>query len=287
MSEEQFGQHTSLAEALVRLARYIEEHADEKITLAELAQQVGLSASRLQRVFKNHFGLSPKAYQDAVRMDLLKKSLKESNSVTDAIFEAGFGSVSRIYGEESRSLGMPLKSYKVGGEGEVIHYVIKPCSLGLMLIAATDIGVCCLQFGDSESELVALLDQEFPNAELILSLAQSDSPLLTQWIDAIEHHLKGIGPRPDIPLDIRGTVFQKTVWAFLLSIKEGDVVTYADVAEKIGKPNATRAVGTACGKNRIGVLVPCHRVLRSDGGLGGYRWGLERKQCLLEKERKK
>ncbi|WP_372880334.1 bifunctional transcriptional activator/DNA repair enzyme AdaA [Psychromonas sp.] len=273
-------------EKIIEVADYIEEHIEEKITLLQLAGIAGLSPSRLQRVFKEIFGISPKHYQDAIRMRHFKRLLKGGDSVTDAIYSSGFGSISRVYGEASRNIGMTPKAYRAGGDGEVIHYACRMTALGLMIMAATGKGICSVQFGDNESSLFSLLSKEFPKAELVLSAAQNASEL-DNWMEALDKHLSQGAPRPDVPLDMRGTAFQVKVWQFLLSIKEGDVVSYAEVAEQIDNPKAVRAVGTACGKNPIGVLIPCHRVLRSDGALGGYRWGLERKRTLLDKERSK
>ncbi len=270
---------------LVEVARYIEEHSEDKLTLSLLGDMANLSPSRLQRVFKELFGVSPKLYQDAIRMGSFKHSLRDGLSVTDATYSSGFGSISRVYGEATRNIGMTPKSYGDRGKGEVIHYACRKTSLGYMIIAATDKGICSVQFGDSETSLISLLATEFPKADLILSIAQ-ESPALDNWMEALDKHVSQNAPRPDVPLDIRGTAFQIKVWQFLLSIKEGEVMSYGEVAEKIGNPGASRAVGTACGKNAIGVLIPCHRVLRSDGALGGYRWGLERKKALLNKEEK-
>lgn len=273
-------------ERLVVVARHIETHSQQKLTLATLAKQAGLSASRLQRVFKQAFGVSPKGYQDAVRMRRLKQSLQQGEGVTDAIFDAGFGSVSRVYGEASRNIGMSPKSYRAGGAGETITYACRDTELGLVAMAATDKGVCFVEFGDDKPALLAKLQLEFPKAELSQSSAQH-SDELDVWIDALDRHLSQGGPRPDLPLDLRGTAFQMLVWRFLLSVGEGELLSYTELAQQVDKPKAVRAVASACGANRIGVLVPCHRVLRSDGGLGGYRWGLERKRALLDAERQR
>ena len=270
---------------LVRVAQHIEMHADEALTLSSLAKVAALSPSRLQKQFKAAFGVSPKAYQDAVRMRRFKQSLKDGSKVTDAIFASGFGSVSRVYGEANRSIGMPPRTYRAGGAGEVIVYAGRTTALGLMMMAATDRGVCFVEFGDDEASLVGRLRSEFPEAELTASPARN-APELDAWMEALDQHISAGAPRPDLPLDMRGTAFQVKVWQFLLSIREGDVLSYSEVAAKIDKPRAVRAVASACGKNRIGVLIPCHRVLRGDGGLGGYRWGLERKRALLEAERR-
>ncbi|RDE19007.1 bifunctional DNA-binding transcriptional regulator/O6-methylguanine-DNA methyltransferase Ada [Motiliproteus coralliicola] len=271
---------------LVELARHIEAHADERLTLAELAELAGLSPSRLQRIFKQAFGVSPKAYQDAVRMRHFKHSLQRGEGVTEAIYGAGFGSISRVYGEATRNIGMTPKAYRAGGRGESISYACRASALGPMMMAATEKGVCFVQFGEDEPTLLAQLQAEFPNANLIPSQAQH-SPDLDHWMDALDQHIGQGAPRPELPLDIRGTAFQMRVWQFLLSIKEGDVLSYGEVAKQIDQPKAVRAVASACGKNRIGVLIPCHRVLRGDGSLGGYRWGLARKRALLDSERER
>ncbi|WP_375750428.1 bifunctional transcriptional activator/DNA repair enzyme AdaA [Vibrio sp. HN007] len=270
---------------LTQVARFIEEHAEEKLTLGQLGELAGLSSSRLQRTFKEVFGVSPKHYQDAVRMGKFKRSLKQGEAVTDAIYSSGFGSISRVYGEATRNIGMTPKAYRAGGEGELIHYACRETALGYMIMAATEKGVCSVQFGDDVESLVNLLADEFPKAQLALSAAQ-EAPELDSWMVALDKHISQGAPKPDVPLDIRGTAFQIKVWKFLLSIKEGDVMSYGEVAEHIDNPKAVRAVGTACGKNPVGILIPCHRVLRSDGALAGYRWGLERKRALLDRERK-
>jgi len=271
---------------LVEIARHIEEHADEPLTLTSLADIAGLSSSRLQRIFKEAFGVSPKAYQDAVRMRRFKQSLKQGDGVTEAIFSSGYGSISRVYGEATRNIGMTPKAYRAGGAGEIITYACRNTVLGLMAMAATDRGVCFVQFGDDEESLVSKLKVEFPKAKLRASLAQ-DAPELDAWMEALDQHISEGAPRPELPLDIRGTAFQMKVWQFLLSIREGDVLSYGELAAQIDKPKAVRAVASACAVNRIGVLIPCHRVLRGDGSLGGYRWGLERKRALLDAERKR
>ncbi|WP_426415481.1 bifunctional DNA-binding transcriptional regulator/O6-methylguanine-DNA methyltransferase Ada [Aestuariirhabdus sp. LZHN29] len=275
---------TERVAGLVAIARHIESHADEVLTLATLAGIAGLSPSRLQRLFKAAFGVSPKAYQDAVRMQRFKASLKQGEGVTDAIFASGFGSVSRVYGEATRNIGMTPKAYRAGGAGEEITYACRDTALGLMVMAATDRGVCFVQFGEDEASLLSGLQQEFPKAALNPSAAQ-ESPQLDAWMNALDQHISEGAPWPDLPLDMRGTAFQLKVWQFLLSIREGDLLSYSELAAQIDQPKAVRAVASACAKNRIGVLIPCHRVLRSDGSLGGYRWGLARKRALIDSER--
>jgi AraC family transcriptional regulator of adaptative response/methylated-DNA-[protein]-cysteine methyltransferase len=266
------------------LAGYIEKHADEPLPLDHLAEQVHLSATYVQRTFKAVLGISPKAFQDAARLRLLKDGLKAGKSVLNSIAEAGFQSTSRVYGHAARNLGMSPSAYRMGGAGETIAYAFRNAAFGPLLMAATDRGVCCAQFGKSESALIAQLKSEFPSAAIVAS-GMTHSPELDAWIRALEAHIAGTAPRPDLPLDLRGTAFQIRVWKFLLGVPPGDVMSYAEVAAGISAPTAIRATASACAANRIAVLVPCHRVLRSDGGLGGYRWGLERKRVLIDRER--
>jgi len=271
---------------LVKIARYIESHSDQRLTLATLADQAELSSSRLQRIFKKAFGVSPKAYQDAIRMQQFKQSLKQGGGITDSILSSGYGSISRVYGEATRNIGMTPKAYRTGGAGETITYACRETALGQMMMAATEKGVCFVQFGELEKALFTKLKEEFPKAKLMASPAQN-SPELNGWMQALDLHISQGAPSPDLPLDLRGTAFQMKVWSFLLSVREGDVLSYSEVAALIEKPKAFRAVATACAANRIGVLIPCHRVIRGDGGLGGWRWGLERKRALLDAERER
>lgn len=272
-------------EKLTTVARFIEAHADERLTLARLSGLTGLSSSRFQKTFKAAFGVSPKAYQDAVRMQRLKGALKKGDDVTGAIYEAGFGSPSRVYGEAGRNMGMTPAVYRSGGKGEEIFYAYRRSAMGPLLMAATERGVCFAQFGDSRNALLDQLRQEFPNANVRKSSAENAAEL-DRWVEALDRHLHAEAPRPDLPLDLRGTAFQLKVWRFLLKVNEGDVVSYGELAREIGKPKAVRAAASACGANRVGVLVPCHRVLRGNGELGGYRWGVERKRTLLDIERR-
>lgn len=270
-------------ERLVAVARYLEQHPDERHTLASLGQRVGLSASRLQRLFKSAFGVSPRAYQEGLRMNRLRVALKTGHGVTDAIYAAGFGSVSRVYGETSRSLGMPPRRYREGGKGEAIRYACRATRLGPLLMAATATGVCFAQFGDTEAELVGRLQAEFPAAR-IQPASPDTRAELNDWVTALEAHISDEAPCPELPLDLRGTAFQIQVWRCLQSIREGEAISYSELAQRLGRPKAIRAVASACAANRIGILVPCHRVLRGDGSLGGYRWGVERKRALLDAE---
>lgn len=284
--------------ALIALARAITARADEPWRLADLAAGFGLSPSAFQRRFTALIGLSPKALQDAARLGRLKSALRAGSRVTDAILDAGFGSTSRVYGEAPRDLGMTLSAYRHGAAGETLHWAARQTRLGWLAMAATARGVCFAQFGDTPSALEAELAREFPNAKVQRSAAQGEAPrdaagregegdtarLLDAWIAALEAHLDAAAPAPQLPLDLRGTAFQMRVWRFLQGIPLGETRSYAEVAAGIGTPKATRAVGSACGANRVAVLVPCHRVLRGDGSVSGYRWGAERKRALLAAE---
>ena len=269
----------------VELARYIAEHADEPLPLVKLAERAHLSPSRLQRVFKSIFGVSPKKFQQAARSDRFKTLLREGRDVTEAIFECGYGSTSRVYGAALDNIGMTPGSYRAGGAGETISWVCRDTLLGPLMMAATDRGVCFVQFGADRDALERQLRGEFPNARLRPAAAASSQ--LDDWIEALNAYLQKRQPRPELPLDLRGTAFQIKIWEFLLSLKEGEVASYSEVARAIDRPRAVRAAASACARNRIAVLVPCHRVLRGDGSLGGYRWGLERKRTLLDIERER
>ena len=268
----------------VALARYIATNADESLTLEKLAARVHLSPSRMQRVFKSTFGVTPKKFQQAARSDRFKALLRSGIDITDAIYEAGYGSTSRVYGKVTHNIGMTPKSYRAGGKGENLTWACRETVMGPILMAATDRGVCFAQFGDSCARLLLQLQREFPRAEL-KQYDDDSSQRLEQWIDALNAYIQNKQPRPELPLDLQGTAFQIKVWEFLLSLEDGEVMSYSELARAIDKPKAVRAAASACGANRIAVLVPCHRILRGDGGLGGYRWGLERKRALLDAER--
>jgi AraC family transcriptional regulator of adaptative response/methylated-DNA-[protein]-cysteine methyltransferase len=276
--------HDRAVELMQALARYIEAHAEEPLSLQKLSKQAHLSPAHLQRTFKAVLGISPKAFHDASRLRVLKGALKAGKSVLESITEAGFQSTSRVYGHAMRKLGMTPSAYRGGGAGETIAYAYRDTALGPLLMAATSRGVCFAQFGSSEAALIEQSRNEFPKAAFTVS-SMGHSTELDAWIRAFEAHIAGSGPRPELPLDLRGTAFQVRVWKFLLGVPNGEVVSYAEVARGIGAPKAVRATASACGANRIAVLVPCHRVLRGDGGLGGYRWGLDRKRALIDTER--
>jgi AraC family transcriptional regulator of adaptative response/methylated-DNA-[protein]-cysteine methyltransferase len=276
--------HDRTIARMLAVARYIEAHADESLSLKTLSAHAHLSPTHLQRVFKSVIGVSPKAFHDASRFRLLKGALRTGKGVLYSIAEAGFQSTSRVYGNAMRSLGMTPVTYRDGGAGEAIAYACRDTALGALVMAATTRGVCFAQFGSDKVALVAQLREEFPNASIGES-TMTDSVELDAWIQALEAHIAGNSPRPELPLDLRGTAFQVRVWRFLLRVPEGDVVSYGEVAQGIGAPKAVRAAASACAANKIAVLIPCHRVLRGDGGLGAYRWGIERKRALIDAER--
>ena len=277
-------QNDKQLDKFIELARFIADNADDSLDLSTLAARVHLSPSRMQRVFKSIFGVTPKKFQQAARSERFKQLLREGTEITEAIFEAGYGSTSRVYGQTMHNIGMTPKSYRAGGKGERISWACRDTVLGPILMAATDRGVCFAQFGGSQDELLQQLEREFPQAELH-GYSDDSSSRLDQWIDALNAYIQNKQPRPEVPLDLQGTAFQIKVWEFLLSLQDGDVLSYSELARAIEKPKAVRAAASACGANRIAVLVPCHRILRGDGGLGGYRWGLERKRALLDAER--
>jgi AraC family transcriptional regulator of adaptative response/methylated-DNA-[protein]-cysteine methyltransferase len=275
------------AAAQVReLCRYIETHPDEAPDLADLAARAGLSRFHLQRSFKAVTGVTPKEYVEICRMRLLKTTLRESGDVTSAVYDAGFGSSSRVYERADTRLGMTPKQYRRGGQGVAITYAAVDSPLGRLMIGATDRGICFVQFGDSDDELAAALRREYPSAE-VAPMAEPHPPAFDEWIAALNRHLAGVQPRLDLPLDIRATAFQMRVWTYLQSIPYGSVQSYSEVAAAIGQPTAVRAVARACSSNKVALAIPCHRVIRGTGELGGYRWGLERKRALLDLERRK
>ena len=263
---------------------YIRNHAHEKLNLARLSEQAGMSPSYFQRIFKTVIGVSPKEFHADCKEKLFREKLKNGEDVLSATLDSGYGSTSRIYEHVDGSLGMTPATYRAGGKGEAISYAVRQTGFGLLMMAATERGVCFVQFDDTEEALLSNLQAEFPNADLNPSPEVSENAL-NDWMRALADYLDKSAPLPELPLDLRGTAFQIKVWKFLLSVKSGDAVSYAEVAKGIGSPKAVRAAANACGSNRIAVLIPCHRVLRADGRLGGYRWGPERKRILLDKER--
>jgi AraC family transcriptional regulator of adaptative response/methylated-DNA-[protein]-cysteine methyltransferase len=256
-------------------------------TLDELARAVGISASHLQRKFTEHFGLSPAEYLSQRKLGMLKSALREGNDVSAALYDAGYGSPSRVYESGAAKLGMTPGRYRAGGAGETIHWSLVDTSLGLALVAATQRGICMVEIcpveaGDAAIALEAKLRTEFPRAVLEQVDAGRDEFLVPR-LQAVAARLAG---KPDdIAVDLIGTAFQKKVWDALMKIPTGQTRSYSDIATQLGQPTATRAVASACARNRVAIVVPCHRVIRGDGSLGGYRWGLPLKQQLLQRER--
>ena len=250
--------------------------------LGDLAKLAGLSPFHFQRTFKAVAGVRPREYVEAARRRRFKAALKASKGVTEAAFEAGFGSAAGAY--EGAQLGMTPTRYPAGGREVGITYAVTSTAAGELLVAATDRGLCSVQFGECAEGLVARLRGEFPHAHLV-PMDEPHPAAFDAWLAALERHLAGGQPHLDLPLDVRRTAFQTRVWRFLQSIPYGEVRSYGDVAAGIGRPNAARAVARACAQNELAVVVPCHRVIRGDGGLAGYRWGLPRKRALLERER--
>lgn len=266
---------------LVRaICRYVEQHLDEPVTLDRLGKEFHQSPFHLQRKFKAVLGITPRQYADSCRLKTLKRSLQAGDSVTRAMYDAGYGSSSRLYERTASQLGMTPDKYRRGAIAAAIRYTCVDSPLGRMLIAATDKGICSIQFGRSDSELLEGLKREFPFA-----VRKQDEGGLNSWVRALLKHMQGRNLDSSLPLDIRATAFQRQVWRYLQSIPFGQTKSYSEVAEAIGHPTACRAVARACATNPVAVEIPCHRVVRNDGSMGGYRWGLERKKALLRIER--
>lgn len=266
---------SAIDQAVIRACAYISKHLDEPVTLATLAREVGVSPFHLQRAFKRATGISPREFRDAERQRRLTERLRGGESVSRATYEAGFGSSSRVY---ERSLGMTPATLRKGGEGQRIQFSVVSSALGRLLVAYTEHGVCAVAIGSDDRKLEQGLRGDFPLAEI-----RAAGPAIHEWITAIVASLDG-APSAAIPIDARGTAFQWRVWNALQRIPRGTTLSYSEVAKKIGSPTAVRAVARACATNPVALVIPCHRVIRRNGELGGYRWGLERKKALLERE---
>ena len=256
------------------------EASEAGIPLARLAEAAGMSPHHFHRVFKDVTGVTPKAYFDALRTRRVQDALHAGTSVTQALHDAGFNSASRFYDGAGACLGMSPRRYREGGRGEQIRYTVEPCVLGHLLVAATPRGVCAIEFGDSAQALVEGLKARFPKAVL-----EADDPAFRGWVGEMLRFIEHPRGLPALPLDVRGTAFQRRVWEALRTIPSGRTLTYTEVAESIGAPGSVRAVARAIATNEVAVAIPCHRAIRRDGGLAGYRWGLERKAALLRRER--
>ena len=266
--------------AVLRARAIMDERPDEPHTLASLAPQVGLTPTQLQRAFTRAVGLSPRAYLESKRMQTFRRQLRTSPSVSRATFESGFTSSSRVYERAGAALGMTPAAYRRGGRGETIRFAIVDASVGRLLVGATERGICSVTLGDDDAALEAALRAEFPDA-----VVARDDDALAADVAAVVARLDDERSDLAVRLDVRGTAFQWRVWQALQRIPRGETRTYAQVAESLGIPTGARAVARACASNRVALLIPCHRVVRGDGGMGGYRWGIARKEALLRSER--
>ncbi|MFL5522557.1 MAG: bifunctional DNA-binding transcriptional regulator/O6-methylguanine-DNA methyltransferase Ada [Gemmatimonadaceae bacterium] len=273
---------TAVARARAYIDRHIADPSEEKITLERLGEVAGMSPYHLQRKFKEGLGLSPAQYIRALKSERMKDELKRGETVSRASFGAGYSSSSRAYEDAARHLGMTPARYKRGGAGTRIEYVIVPTSLGQLLVGATERGVCAVTLGDDGQALEDALQREYPAATR--SRVTDPSSSLSAWVEAVVATVEGSNVSAEIPLDVQASAFQWKVWRELQQIPFGETRSYAEIANAIGSPTAVRAVATAIANNRVAVLIPCHRVIRQSGELGGYRWGLERKQRLIAKE---
>jgi AraC family transcriptional regulator of adaptative response/methylated-DNA-[protein]-cysteine methyltransferase len=268
---------------LVRtVCRLIDAHPDRPASLGALSAQAGVTSHRLLRTFQRVLGISPRQYRDARRLDRFKTELRSRGRVSPALYEAGYGSTSRVYERAHAQLGMTPATYSRGAPGTRIIYTVLPCALGRLLVATTARGICRVSLGSGAEELEASLRAEFPGADLRRERARG---MLAASVKAFLGYLDGRAHEVDLPLDVRATAFQRRVWEVLRRIPYGTTRSYAEIARAIGKPTAARAVARACATNPAVLIIPCHRVVRADGGLGGYRWGVERKRALLERER--
>jgi len=268
------------AETVRAICRYIEQHLDEPLTLARLGTEFRQSPFHLQRKFKAALGITPRAYADSCRMNQLKSNLRAGHSVTRAMYDAGYSSSSRLYERTAAQLGMTPDKYRRGAIAAPIRYTFSDSPLGRMLIAATSKGICAIQFADSDEELEQGLKREFPFA-----IRRREDDGMKNWKDGLLRQMRGENLKSALPLDIQATAFQRRVWSYLQSIPFGQTRSYAGVAKGIGQPTAVRAVARACAANPVAVAIPCHRVVPKGGSdMGGYRWGVERKEALLGME---
>jgi AraC family transcriptional regulator of adaptative response/methylated-DNA-[protein]-cysteine methyltransferase len=266
---------------VLKACKMIDE-AETPPSLEDLAHASGLSAFHFQRLFRKIVGVTPKQYAMQKRSNRIRNHLRDRSTITEAMYHAGFGSSSRFYEKATATLGMNPSTYKNGAQDKQIRFAIVPCFLGLVLVAATAQGICAIDFGDTAEALKEDLHRRFPKA-VFQDPDQEFAVMIARILDFLEDPRRG---RLDLPLDVRGTAFQRRVWLALQEIPSGDIVSYTDIASRIGKPKAARAVAQACAANPMAVVIPCHRVVRGDGDLAGYRWGVERKRVLLERERK-
>ncbi|HLH31279.1 MAG TPA: bifunctional DNA-binding transcriptional regulator/O6-methylguanine-DNA methyltransferase Ada [Terriglobia bacterium] len=270
------------SELVSRICRYLEENSSESVNMAVLAEEFQVSSSHLQRIFKKTLGISISQYSKACRLASFKRAVRQGKDVTTALYEAGFGSSSRLYEDAESAFGMTPAEYRKGGGPVRIHYVIAACSLGRLLVAATKRGLCAVTLGDTDRELISALKREYPDA----SLAR-DRAYLQRAVKQLMAYLNAGTPPQQMPFDIRATAFQRRVWEELQRIPYGATRSYSEIAANIGKPGASRAVARACATNPLALVIPCHRVIGKTGKPGGYRWGKHRKEQLLKVERGK
>jgi AraC family transcriptional regulator of adaptative response/methylated-DNA-[protein]-cysteine methyltransferase len=268
------------AELVRSICQLIDENVEERPDLTFLSRQLKVSPYHLQRLFKKLMGISPHQYGKARRAEIFKAGVKEGQSVVEAMFDAGYGSSSRLYEKAAAQLGMTPATYGKGGSGMTISYTVVGCHLGWLLVAATIRGICSVMLGDEKEQLTVELHHEFPRAEI----GQDDDHLRTQ-VKTLLDFLAGQAPHSALPLDVQGTAFQMRVWEELRRIPRGRTISYSELADRIGKPKASRAVSKACATNPVAIITPCHRVVRKSGELGGYRWGIERKRRILSGEK--
>ena len=273
------GEHDRQVELVLRACRIIEAQPEGTISLDRLSRQLEISSHHLQRTFKNVTGVTPRQYAAAHRLGQFKALINEGSDVTGAMYEAGYGSSRGLYEKASEKLGMTPATFQKGGKGLDIRFTIVGCYLGRLLVAATESGVCAVSFGDDDQTLEAALRTTYAAADI-----RSDKSHLLEWVNALLDYLSGSKPHLDLPLDVQATAFQLRVWEELRKIPYGATRSYREVAIGIGQPGASRAVASACAANSVALVIPCHRVVREDGNLSGYRWGTDRKKALLENE---
>jgi len=264
-----------------RAAQVFEDEIDDPVNVTTLARKIGVRTDTLRRAFRQQTGLNPKELAAALRLKRFKRLLRSGSGIADALYATGYGSTSRVYERSDAQLGMTPATYQKGGKGMQIRYTTAKSSLGEVLVAATERGVSAVYLGGASAKLAGELRQEYPRAEIV-----ADKGAFSEWVEEIVARVEGSAPRRELPLDLQATAFQRRVWQELQRIPRGATRTYAQVAKAVGKPSAVRAVARACATNPVSIVVPCHRVVRTDGNLAGYRWGLSRKQTLLERERR-